>query len=65
MDTGITITEFAKRQGVSRARVWQWMNHTPGIAPTRVGGLCLLSAEDQRRILTRPRGKPGRPKKTS
>lgn len=63
MIDAITVTEFARRQGVTRAAVYQWMAKTPGLRPTHIGGLTLLTAEDQRRILARPKAKMGRPKK--
>lgn len=63
MIDALTVTEFARRHKVTRAAVYLWMAATPGLRPTKVGGLTLLTAEDQRRILTRPRKKNGRPKK--
>ena len=59
----ITVTEFAKRQGVSRAAVYKWLEAVPGLRPMRIGGLTLLSDKDCQRILNRPRKKMGRPKK--
>lgn len=61
----ITVTEFAKRQGVTRAAVWQWIQATPGFTPFRIGGHTLLSPEDCRRLLSRPRKKFGRPRKSA
>lgn len=61
MDHGLTVTEFAQRQRVSREIVYRWMRRLPGVG-YRVGGLRLLSPEDQRRILA-TRQKTGRPKK--
>ena len=63
LDNALTVTEFARRQGVTRAAVYLWMRDTPGLRPLKVGGLTLLTAADQRRILTRPKKKMGRPKK--
>jgi len=59
----ITVTEFARRQGVSRAAVHKWMQALPDLRPLRIGGLVLLSAKDCQRLLARPRKKMGRPKK--
>lgn len=61
----ITVTEFARRQGVSRAAVYQWIAQTPDFRPRRVGDLTLLTAEDCQRILQRPRKKVGRPRKSA
>ena len=61
----LTITDFARQQGVTRAAVHQWMQATPGFTPYRVGGIVLLSPADRRRILARPRKPMGRPKKTT
>lgn len=61
----MTVTEWAKRMGVSRAAVYQWMAQTPNLHPAKLGGLTLLSADDQRRILNRPKKKMGRPKKSA
>lgn len=63
MIDALTVTEFARRHGVSRTVVYRWMRKTPNLHPQRVGGLTLLSAQDQRRILGRPRTPGGRPKK--
>lgn len=63
MIDALTVTEFARRQGVTRASVYLWIAATPDLRPTKLGGLTLLTAEDQRRILERPRKKLGRPKK--
>ena len=63
MIDAITVSEFARRQGVTRQAVHFWMAQTPGLQPSRIGGLVLLTAADCRRILARPRKKMGRPKK--
>ena len=63
MFDALTVTEFAKRQGVTRAAVHLWIRATPDLHPLKVGGLTLLTPEDQRRILA-SRRKIGRPKKT-
>lgn len=60
---GITITEFARRQGVTRAAVYQWLDACPDVRPTKLGGVSLLSPEDCQRLLNRPRKKMGRPRK--
>lgn len=60
---GLTVTEFAQRQRVSRAAVYLWMAATPDLPVRRIGGLRILTAADQQRILRRPRKKMGRPKK--
>lgn len=62
MSLGITASELARRHGVTRQRVHQWMAHTPGLNPTRYGRTIVLTPAEVRRILARPRGKPGRPK---
>jgi len=64
-DYGITVTEFARRQGVTRATVYNWMAQTPNLQPLRIAGLCVLRPADQAKILSRPRKKIGRPRKSS
>lgn len=61
--TTLTVTEFARRCGVTRQTMYTWMRQTPGLVAQRVGGVTLLSERDQRRILCRPRAVIGRPKK--
>lgn len=61
--TTLTVTEFARRCGVTRQTMYTWMRQTPGLVAQRVGGVTLLSERDQRRILSRPRAVIGRPKK--
>ena len=63
MVSGITITEFAKRQGVSRAAVYKWLTVCPSVRPTKLAGISLLSPADCRRLIARPKKKMGRPKK--
>lgn len=65
MDYGVTVTEFARRQKVTRATVYNWMAQTPGLEPLRIAGLCVLRPSDQQKILHRPRKKIGRPRKTT
>lgn len=59
----ITITEFARRQGVSRQAVHKWLRRVPSVHPLRIGGVALLTARDCAALLGRQRGKVGRPKK--
>ena len=61
--TTLTVTEFARRCGVTRQTMYTWMRQTPGLVAQRVGGVTLLSERDQRRILSRPRAAIGRRKK--
>ena len=64
MDTSaITAAEWARRLGISRQAVSQWIQHTPDFYPSRLaGGTILLTEADRQRILARPRKPVGRPK---
>lgn len=63
MDGLLTVSEFAARQRVTRAAVHQWIRDI-GLRPHLISGrIMLLTPEDQRALLHRPKKKMGRPKK--
>lgn len=61
MVNAVTVAEFARRQGVSRQRVYQWIAETPGFRPEKLANVNVLRPADQRRLLGRPRKRLGRP----
>lgn len=61
MVNAITVAEFARRQGVTRQRVYQWIAETPGFRPAKLANVNVLRPSDQRRILGRPKKTIGRP----
>jgi hypothetical protein len=60
--SGLTVTEFAKQEGVSRALVYVWINQTPDLPVRKIGGVRILTPGDIQCLRRRPRNPLGRPK---